>query len=261
MREGHPVVWLGTVCAVTTVAVGTTNLIGLAWLVACLASAGLLAAGPRRASFTVALGAALLTALWWTIATVALPTGAGPTLLSIPRWEPGPGVHFGGDLTLGAATNGLTRALSATAILLVLGLAGQMVGARSWLALTRLLGPLAPAAAPLACLGEACCEATAASSAARRRGLAARRFAPTRFLTAVAQLSRWQPSSAQNRLPRPRVGDLLHLAAPVALAAVLTLSGPLGLTSTLSSTDLLPTVPWPLIGAATLIPLGVVRRA
>lgn len=261
MREGHPVVWLWTVVAVVAVATQTTNLIGLVWLVVCLAATGLLAGGPRRASFTAALGVSFVTALWWWAATLLLPIGTGPVLLHLPQWRPGPGVSFGGDITVGAAANGLTQALGAISILLVLGLAGQVVGARSWLSLARVLGPIGPAVAPLCCLGEACAEVTGSTRSARRRALGRRGTALPRFLTAVADLSRWCPAPGQDRMPSPRLDDLAHLAAPAALTAVLFLSERLGLHATLNATDLVPPAPWLLLGAALLLPLGVMHRA
>lgn len=261
MRQGHPLVWGWTVCVVIVAAAGTTNLIALAWLVACLISAGLLVSGPRRASFAVALGVSLATALWWCAATLILPTGSGPVLFALPQWQPGPGVAFGGQVTVGAASHGLARAMSAIAIILVLGLAGQLVGARSWLALTRLTGPLAPALAPLACLGEACVEVTAAGRAGRRPGRVGRRSALTGFLTALADLSCWQPSPAAAGLPRPRTTDLFHIAAPVALTTVLLIPDRLVPDSVLQSAELVPPIPWLFLGAALLIPLGVIGRA
>ena len=121
MTEGHPIVWLWTVLTVTVVALNTADLLSLTFLAVCLVVTGLLAGGPRRASLTAALGLALASSLWWVLATLALPSGGGQVIARLPQYSPGPGVIFGGNLTLEGVMTGLRHALCAVVVLLVLG--------------------------------------------------------------------------------------------------------------------------------------------
>lgn len=258
MIEGHPIVWLWTVLTVTAVALNTADLISLTILAVCLVATGLLAGGPRRASLTATLGLALASSLWWVLATLALPSGGRQVIARLPQYSPGPGVIFGGNLTLEGVMTGLRHALCAVVVLLVLGVAGQVVSSRGWLSLARaVLGPAAPVIAPLCCLGEACSERMAGERADRRRDIPRNGFG-TRlgsFLRTVSALARWGGDRARpGWLLNWRSNDFLQLLAPVALTIVLVL-------------DLLirdsagQVITWVLVGAALLLPVGVLRRA
>ena len=263
MTEGHPIVWAWTVLAVGAVTLVTSNIVGLAALAVCLTAAGLLASGPRRASLSLALGLSLLATAWWALATVALPLGGGQVLAQLPQFLPGAGVRFGGDLTVGDVSSGLTHALRAVVVLLALGVAGQVVSSRGWLALARAtVGPATPIVAPLCCLGEACAEGIASQRAARRRGHA--RVVAGSWLVSLVRadtgLARWGSEQARAAwLLTWRATDLLQVLAPAALTAVLLTHDRAALD--LTTDGLLPGVPWWLLGAALLLPAGVLRRA
>ena len=68
---------------------------------------------------------------------LALPSGGGQVIARLPQYSPGPGVIFGGNLTLEGVMTGLRHALCAVVVLLVLGVAGQVVSSRGWLSLAR----------------------------------------------------------------------------------------------------------------------------
>ena len=157
MIDGHPLVWLWLLLVVSSIALNTTNPLLLLIMAAALIATGFLVAGPRLPSFVAALGASLAATLCWALLTLVLPRGAAAdAFLTLPSWAPGPGVAFGGPLDLGSVMRGLTGALRAVVVIVIFGLAGQLVNARGWLALARsTLGVGAPAAHPLATLGEA----------------------------------------------------------------------------------------------------------
>ncbi len=161
MTDGHPLVWLWLLLVGSTIALNTSNPLLLFILVLSLGTTGFLAGGPRRASLVTSLGAALVATGLWVVWTLLVPRGtAADALVVLPSWSPGPGVTFGGPLGLGSVVNGLVGALQAAAVLLLFGLAGQLVSARGWLALSRsTLGAGAPALHPVASLGEASVEA------------------------------------------------------------------------------------------------------
>ncbi len=163
MTDGHPLVWLWLLLVGSTIALNTTNPLLLLLEAVALIATGFLAGGPRRPSLVTALGAAFIATLVWVALTLVLPRGtAAEALLILPSWTAGPGVTFGGPLDLGSVMTGLVGALRAAVIILVFGLAGQLVSARGWLALSRsTLGAGSPALHPLVTLGEASVEALA----------------------------------------------------------------------------------------------------
>lgn len=161
MTDGHPLIWLSLLLVGSTIALNTTNPLLLLLLAAALIATGFLARGPRRASLVTALGAGFCATLVWVAITLVLPRGtATEALFILPSWSPGPGVTFGGPLDLTSVVTGIVGALRAVVVILLFGLAGQLVSARGWLALSRsTLGSGSPALHPLATLGEASVEA------------------------------------------------------------------------------------------------------
>ncbi|MDO5737341.1 MAG: hypothetical protein Q4P15_12790 [Propionibacteriaceae bacterium] len=224
MTDGHPIVWLWLLLVGSTIALNTSNALLLFILVLALVVTGFLAGGPRRASLVTSLGAGLAATAFWIVLTLVMPQGsATDALLVLPSWSPGPGVTFGGPLGITSVVNGLTGALRAVAVLLLFGLAGQLVSARGWLALSRsTLGAGAPALHPLACLGEASVETLNVRHRVTRQGWG--RNASAGWLTSLLLAARDtaradRPASA----PRPgvelvRLGLLLVLTAGPVLA-------------------------------------------
>jgi len=161
MTDGHPLVWLWLLLVGSTITLNTTNPLLLLLMAAALIATGFLAGGPRRPSLVTALGAGFVATLVWVALTLVLPRGtAADALLVLPSWSPGPGVTFGGPLDFSSVVTGLVGALRAAVVILLFGLAGQLVSARGWLALSRsTLGAGSPALNPLATLGEASVEA------------------------------------------------------------------------------------------------------
>ena len=222
MTDGHPLVWLWMLLVGSTIALNTSNPLLLFILVLAMVVTGFLAGGPRRASLVTSLGAGLAATVVWIVLTLVVPRGtAADALLILPSCSPGPGVTFGGPLDLSSVVNGLVGALQATAVVLLFGLAGQLVSARGWLALSRSsLGAGASALHPLACLGEASVEALNARHRVARQGWergAAAGWLTSLFLAArdIARADR--PTSAPRfRVELARLGLLLVLTiAPI----------------------------------------------
>ncbi|RMB58343.1 hypothetical protein [Tessaracoccus antarcticus] len=247
MTDGHPLVWLWLLLVGSTISINTTNPVLLLVLVVALGATGFMAGGPRRASFVTALGAALAAALVWVGLTLVLPRGsAADALLMLPSWSPGPGVTFGGPLGLTSVVGGLVGALRAAAVVLLFGLAGQLVSARGWLALSRsTLGAGAPALHPLACVGEASVEALASRQrvAQQRWGSGAAAGWLTSLLLAARDIAR---ADRPRVAPRPGV-EIIRLLMLLLLTAgpVLALAAgvlPTAVTTHLFGTDLIALV-------------------
>lgn len=247
MTDGHPLVWLWLLLIGSTVAINTSNPLFLFILVLALVATGFLAAGPRRASLVTALGAGLSATLFWLVLTLLVPRGsAAEALLVLPQWSPGPGVRFGGPLDLGSVLTGLTGSLRAVAVILLFGLAGQLVSARGWLALSRsTLGAGAPALHPLSCLGEASVEAFTVRQRVVQQGWGRGAAAGwlTSLLLATRDIARSdRPTSA----PRPGIEILrLVLLLVVTAGPVLALAFgwiPTTVTNNLFGTDLVALV-------------------
>ncbi len=244
MTDGHPLVWLWLVLAGTTIALNSTNPLLLLLLVAALIASGFVAGGPRRASFVTALGVGLGATLVWTLITLVLPRGAADdALVTLPSWSPGPGVTFGGPLDLGSVITGLVGALRAVAVVLLFGVAGQLVSARGWLALSRCtLGAFSPATHTLATLGEASVEAfhTRQRIAQQGWGRGAARGWLTSLLLAGRDIAR---ADRATTAPRPGVEILRSVVlvtatvAPVLLLAFGVL--PPVITNNLYGTDII----------------------
>ncbi|WP_040284689.1 hypothetical protein [Tessaracoccus massiliensis] len=191
MVEGHPVVWLGIVGVVTAVALGVPDPLASAALTAALALSGLIARGPRAASFVLGAAAALGCALVWLGWLFLVPTA------SVATW--------------------LTGALAAASVCLALGVAGQAVCAREWLSLATLTGPFAPA------LGWLCCGGEAAAELAARRRQGRRAGGLTGWLTTTRDLAEGLPGASPGRLLALRGPDLAQLLALALLAAAVVL--------------------------------------
>lgn len=247
MTDGHPLIWLWLVLVGTTIAVNTSNPLLLFILVLALVAAGFLAGGPRRASLVTALGGALAATLVWVLWTLLVPRGtAADALLILPGWSPGPGVTFGGPLDLASVMTGLVGALQAVVVIMLFGLAGQLVSARGWLALSRsTLGASAPALHPLACLGEASVEALTARQRVVQQGWG--RGAAAGWLTSLLLSTRdIAHADRPTSVPRPGV-ELARLVLLLVLAAgpVLALAFgwlPAVLTNNLFGTDIVALV-------------------
>ena len=242
MTDGHPLVWLWLLLVGSTIALNTTNPLLLFILVLSLGTTGFLAAGPRRASLVTSLGAALGATAFWILLTLLVPRGtAADALLVLPSWSPGPGVTFGGPLSISSVANGLVGALQAAAVVLLFGLGGQLVSARGWLALSRsTLGVAAPALHPVACLGEVSVEALNERHRVVRQGWGRRAAAGwfTSLLLATRDISRAdRPTTA----PRPGVEiTRLVLLLTIGIAPVLVLASgrlPAVVTNSVFGTD------------------------
>lgn len=244
MTDGHPLIWLWLVLVGTTIAVNTSNPLLLSVLVLALLATGFLAGGPRRASLVAAIGAGLAATLVWVVWALVVPSGtAADALLVLPSWSPGPGVTFGGPLGPTSLVASLVSALRAVSVILLFGLAGQLVSARGWLALSRsTLGAGAPALHPLACLGEATVETLTTRQRVARQGWGGGAAAGwlTALLLATRDIARAdRPTSA----PRPGI-ELVRLMVLTVLAVVPVLalaSGrlPSVVTNNLFGTDLI----------------------
>ncbi len=259
MTDGHPLVWLWLLLVGSTIALNTSNPLLLFILVASLCATGFLAGGPRRASLVTSLGAALGATVLWVVLTLVLP-GGSPTdaLLVLPAWSPGPGVTFGGPLGLGSVVNGLVGALQAAAVVLLFGLAGQLVSARGWLALSRsTLGSGAPALHPVASLGEASVEALNNRHRVARQGWGHGAAAGwcTSLLLAARDIAR-----ADRPTTAPRTGvELTRLAVLLVLtiAPVLALASgrlPSVVTSNLFGTDVIAVLVLLAVGVGLVLP-------
>lgn len=247
MTDGHPLVWLWLLLALSTIALNTSNPLLLLLMAVALVACSSLAAGPRRASFVTAMGAGLVASLIWVALTIVLPRGsAADALLVLPSWTPGPGVKFGGALDLGSVTTGLVGASRAMVVVFLFGLAGQLVSARGWLALSRsTLGAASPALHPLATLGEATVEVRL-----ERRRVTAQGWgngAAAGWLTSLLLAGRDIARADRIRsAPHPAV-EFIRIAALLSLAGgpVLTLSLgvlPTEVTNSVFGTDIIALV-------------------
>ncbi len=247
MTDGHPLVWLWLLLVVSTIALNTTNPLLLLLIAVALVSTGFLAGGPRRPSLVTSLGAGFVATLVWVALSLVLPRGAAAdALLALPSWTPGPGVTFGGPLDLGSVVTGLVGALRAAVVIVLFGLAGQLVSARGWLALSRsTLGAGSPALHPLATLGEASGEALNARHRIMAQGWGRGTSAGwlTSLLIAGGAIARADRISTA---PRPAVEVLrLSLLTILAVGPVLALSFgvvPAVITNNLYGTDIIAVV-------------------
>lgn len=247
MTDGHPLIWLWLVLIGGTVAVNSSSPLLLFVLVVALLTTGFLAGGPRRASLVTALGAALGAALVWVLWTLVMPRGSAvDALVFLPTFTPGPGVTFGGPLSVTSVMTGLVHALRAAAVILLFGVAGQLVSARGWLSLSRsTLGAGAPALHPLACLGEASVEALSMRQRVTQQGWG--RGASAGWLTSLMLAAR-DIAKADRPAVAPRPGvEVLRLVAllGLAIAPVLALSFqwlPQEVTNNIYGTDLIALV-------------------
>lgn len=247
MTDGHPLVWLWLLLVGSTVALNTTNPLLLLLMAVALVATGFLAGGPRRPSLVTALGGAFIATLVWVALTLVLPRGtAAEALIVLPSWTPGPGVTFGGPLDLGSVMSGIVGALRAAAIILLFGLAGQLVSARGWLVLSRsTLGAGAPAVHPLATLGEASVEALNTRHRVSAQGWGRRDTAGwlTSLLMAGSDIARADRTMAQSRpgLRALRIVLLLTLVVGPVLALAFGVL-PSSITNNLYGTDIIAIV-------------------
>lgn len=224
MTDGHPLVWLLLLLTGSTIALNTTNPLLLLVMVGALVATGFIAAGPRRASLVTALGIAFVAALFWVIVTLLLPRGAAAdAVIVLPSWSPGPGVTLGGPLDLGSVVTGLVGALKAAVVIMLFGVAGQLVSARGWLALSRsTLGAGSPALHPIATLGEASVEALHVRHRLARQGWGRAASADwlTTLLIAGRDIARTDRATSRTRpvVELLRVAGLMLLVAGPVLA-------------------------------------------
>ncbi|WP_296137137.1 hypothetical protein [uncultured Tessaracoccus sp.] len=238
MIDGHPLVWLGVCGACLAAALTIESPTMLAILAAGLLCTGLLARGPRVASFVAACIATLGVAAWWLLCLAALPgPEGGPVLLRLPSASLGVGAQFGGAVTLAAVDRCVQHQLVAAVVLLSLGLAGQLVSVRGWRSLAALTGPLAPAFGWLAAGGEAAAEVAAARR--QRRGSPGPSTLVT-WLRACRDLSRDLPGVSPRVLLQWRLGDLWQAIATVALLAAVIWAGGAGVLGMTVAATLLP---------------------
>lgn len=259
MPDSNPLVWLWLGLALGTVILGTDNPLLLVTAVVALAMTGSAAAGPRRAALQLAVSASIVVALVWAAITLALPGEQSGTLLwQRPSWTPGTGVGFGGPLTIAGLTEGVVGALRAVAVVLVLGVLGQVVSGARWHALAAsLLGGLTPLVAPWCRLGDAAAATEVEVARARYRG---RRFGGvlrSGLLRRAAEAAELGPG------PRHQVFRVSTHDVPVVIAAGV-VTGCWLLRETLvpaTALDPLPgtwtEAPLPLVAAVWTVPFAV----
>ena len=139
-------------------------------LAAAVTLSGPVIGGPRRVAHTRSVAIGALALLWWLFTALLLPgPQGGYVLLTLPSWQAGPGVAFGGPLTLDELTGALTAGLRAYVVCVLFGIAWQTVPGHDWWRLARrVLGPFAGLVAPWCFLGDA-----AAAALPRRQAEAA----------------------------------------------------------------------------------------
>lgn len=237
MTDSHPLIWLALLGATVAASLRLTHPLMLAAFVVALLLTGFLARGPRMASFGFACVGALVAALLWAGWTLLTPTGSGDVVFSLPEHTFGPGVRLGGAVTTDALHRGITNALAASAVVLALGVAGQLVSARGWLSLARLAGPLAPAFGWLSTCGEASAEV--ASSRRQARG---RRRKPTLdvWLGAARDVARDLPGVTPRTLLTAHRSDVWQALAAVAWVAAVVLAPRIGVVGVAVAALLLP---------------------
>lgn len=152
----HPFAWFLITAALCSLAITSSNPLLLAGLAVVVALSSILTAGPRRYVMVLGLGGALLALAAWGLLTLVLPAADdSPIIAELPTLDLGTGITWGGPISLGALSAGLTRGLRAAVVILTLALAGQVISARGWMALAQATaGPLTPLVAPLCCLPE-----------------------------------------------------------------------------------------------------------
>lgn len=225
MIDGHPLVWLWLVAltvAVSSSGAGTSTIAALA---ASLALTGLVARGPRSASFAAGAGAALVAAVVWLLWALVAPGASA-------QWW-------------------LRGSAAAAAVCLALGVAGQLVRARDWLSLAALTGPLAPAFGWVCCAGEGVVAAAALRRQRRTVG------GLTGWLTIVAGLASGVPGVSPRRLLRILPTDLLQGVAAAAVTASWLVQDRLGPAVGAASFALIPLS----VAAPLLLPRRAVAHA
>lgn len=149
----HPLTWTTAAAALVVAAQTITD----PWLLTALAGAVALVTflAPGRRLLELALVAGALG--WWATLALALPGNPDDTVLVLRRsLELGPGVAFGGPLTVELLAQLATSCCRAVVGLLALCLPLRHVPGRRWHALaTRLLGGRASLVAPWCHLGDA----------------------------------------------------------------------------------------------------------
>ncbi|WP_297742762.1 hypothetical protein [uncultured Tessaracoccus sp.] len=237
MTDSHPLIWLALLGATVAAALRFTHPLMLASFVVALLLTGFLVRGPRVASFGFACVGALAAALVWAGWTLLVPTGSGDVVFSLPEHTFGPGVRLGGAVTTDSLERGITNALAASAVVLAIGVAGQLVSARGWLSLARLTGPLAPAFGWLASCGEACAEVASSRRQARGRHL---RPSLDVWLGATRDVARDLPGVTPKLLLRPHRADLWQGLAAVAWVAAVVFAPRIGVVGVAVAALLLP---------------------
>lgn len=147
--------WFGGLALVVTT--GTDPMVLGGAILACL-MASVAFGHQRRAWFGASAVVAIsLVAIWvaWSL-LIHRGDADGLVLWVLPSWNPPSGGSFGGAITLAQLHYGLTRALRAAAIALMIGVLGQRVAGVGWLrAADAVLGRGAALLAPLCCLADA----------------------------------------------------------------------------------------------------------
>lgn len=150
--------WLAWFGMLGTIVASAGNVIVLGVVIVACAVVAVAGRRDRRPLFVAAAGVAIALVAVWVVWSLLLQRGgAGGTVLWVlPGWNPASGGSFGGPITLSQLLYGLTRALRAAAIALMVGLLGQQVAAAGWLRLAdATLGRAAPLLAPVLCGGDA----------------------------------------------------------------------------------------------------------
>lgn len=129
MTNQHPLPWLWLIGVAIVVAIETTSVLLHLCLLLSTVVALLMAPGTRRRAW----GLALISAVYWIILTLILPSpDTARVLFTRPFIEVGPGVSFGGPLTAGAASIGLVALLRCFTCILLLALLLSLVPGSSW---------------------------------------------------------------------------------------------------------------------------------
>lgn len=257
LARRNPAVWLLLLGATGLLCLQTSNPLLLVLSSIALVTTGWAVGGPRLPFLRLAAAVAVGVLLFWFVWTlVAQGEQSSPVVLQRPALDLGTGVHLGGDLTLAGLLEGITNALRAACLVLVVGLAGQCVSGRAWAALAdNTLGGLSPLLWPLCRVPEAFALSQRDAARAREWGYCGALRGQT--LVAAMELASL-PTTARDR-PEGAASTLRTILALACFTAVILLSATQRVPSVLSGltgADLTATA----VGALVLVGAALPAR-